>query len=278
VGAGHRGIGHRPVPVVDVDDDRGEPLQLGVLVVGVGDDDHSVAGVNQAGGGAVEGDPPRAADDGVGLEPGAVVDVEDGHLLPLEDVGQLHEPRIERDRADVVEVGPGHPRPVDLRLHHRAAHRPSRSGATPTPRSTTAPSAPTWMDRLSMRRTAPTRAATATSTSPSSTSTGASVSAATTSAYSSRTRSSVVSTLATTRRSFPASRSPPATSSAPATRPRWITEAASRSAGERFRLRLVMASPSGARTSGQPTISTGRQRSAARRRTTASCWASFLPK
>src|SRR5205085_5090411 len=139
------------------------------------------------------------ADDGVRLEPGAVVDVEDGDLLPFENVGQLHEARIKGYRADVVEVGPRHPGPVDLRLHHRAAHRPSRVGATQTPRSTTAPRSSMRMVMLSMRRTSPTRAATAISTSPSSTSSDASVSATTTSAYSSRTSSSVVRTLATTR-------------------------------------------------------------------------------
>src|SRR5256714_789748 len=260
---GHHGVGHGPVAVVDVDDRGGEALEFGGLVVGVGDDDHPVAGVHEAGGGSVEGHLARPAHDGVGLEPGAVVDVEDGDLLPLQDVGQRHELGVEGDRADVVEVGPGHLRPVDLRLHHRAAHRPSPVGATVTPASTTAPRASTRMVMLSIRRTSPTRAATATSTSPSSTSSGANVSAATTSAYSSRTSSSVVRTLATTRRSRAASRSPPpTTSSAPVWSPRWITVAASRWAGDRLRLRLDMASPSGSRTSGQPTISTGRHRPA----------------
>ena len=41
----------------------------------------------------------------VRLEARAVVDVEDVHLLVLEDVGELHQHRIEGDRADVVEIG-----------------------------------------------------------------------------------------------------------------------------------------------------------------------------
>ena len=52
----------------------------------------------------------------------------------------------------------------------------------------------------------------------------------------------------------------------------------SRSAADRRTLRLERASPSGSRTMGQPTTSTGSERSSARRRTTASCWKSFNPK
>ena len=61
---------------VDVHDERLRSLELGVLVVGVGDDDDLVAGMHEPGGGAVEADLARAARDGVGLEAGAVVDVE----------------------------------------------------------------------------------------------------------------------------------------------------------------------------------------------------------
>ena len=43
--------------------------------------------------------------------------------LWLAHVGLAHELRIERDRSDVVDVGTGDRRPVDLRLHHRAPHR-----------------------------------------------------------------------------------------------------------------------------------------------------------
>ena len=61
-----------------------------LLVVGVGDDDHLVAGVDQAGGRAVEAHLAGPPEDGVGLEAGAVVDVEHGDLLVLEDVGRRH--------------------------------------------------------------------------------------------------------------------------------------------------------------------------------------------
>ena len=44
------------------------------------------------------------------------------HLLVLTDVGQLHQAGVEGDRADVVEIGTGDGRPVDLRLHHDPSH------------------------------------------------------------------------------------------------------------------------------------------------------------
>ena len=51
-----------------------------------------------------------------------------------------------------------------------------------------------------------------------------------------------------------------------------------RSSAVRYALRLDIASPSGSRTSGHPTTVTGRSRSRAIRRTTASCWKSLRPK
>jgi len=54
---------------------------------------------------------------------------------------------------------------------------------------------------------------------------------------------------------------PPATASRPATSDRHREPAASRSAGASRRFRLDIASPSGSRTVGQPTISAGRSRS-----------------
>ena len=47
--------------------------------------------MHQAGGGAVEADVAGPTGDDVGLEAGAVVDVEDVHLLVLADVGELHQ-------------------------------------------------------------------------------------------------------------------------------------------------------------------------------------------
>src|SRR5690606_17237371 len=59
---------------------------------------------------------------GVGLETGAIVDVDDLHLLVLEDVGRLHEEGVDRDRALVLEVGAGHGRPVNLGLAPHTLH------------------------------------------------------------------------------------------------------------------------------------------------------------
>ena len=56
------------------------------------------------------------------------------------------------------------------------------------------------------------------------------------------------------------------------------TVAADRCSSSRYAFRLDIAIPSGSRTSGQPTTSTGRSRSRAILRTTASCCASLRPK
>ena len=80
--------------------------------------------VDQARGGAVDLHRPRPplAGDRVGLEARAVVDVEHVHLLVLEDVGRAQQIRVDRDRADVVQVAVGDRRPVDLGLEHHALH------------------------------------------------------------------------------------------------------------------------------------------------------------
>src|SRR5688500_10620040 len=133
-------------------DDRGlEGVELSVVVVGIADDDDAVAGVHEAGGGSIEADVAGAAGDDVGLEPSAVVDVDDSDLLPLEEVRGLHQLGVDRDGADVIEVGVGDRRRIDLVLHHAAAHQ------TVTP-------------RLSMRRAGPRRAAASRRSSPCSTS------------------------------------------------------------------------------------------------------------
>ena len=62
------------------------------------------------------------AGDRVGLEAGAVVDVDDVDLLVLEDVGGLEQVGVDRDRADVVQVAVGDRGAVDLRLEHHALH------------------------------------------------------------------------------------------------------------------------------------------------------------
>jgi len=53
-----------------------EPFQLGRFELGVAQDDDPVANGDETGGGAVEADLARTANDGVSLEPRAVVDVD----------------------------------------------------------------------------------------------------------------------------------------------------------------------------------------------------------
>src|SRR3954462_6028347 len=71
--------------VVGVDEhDLGSQFpRLGVGHGAVADDDDEVPLVHQAGGGAIDADDTGSAGPGddVGLQPGAVVDVDDGHLL-----------------------------------------------------------------------------------------------------------------------------------------------------------------------------------------------------
>src|SRR5581483_11686995 len=61
--------------------------------------------------------------DGIRLEARAVVHVGDEHLLVCDEVGELHELGIDGDRADVLDIGFGHRRVVDLRLQKLADHR-----------------------------------------------------------------------------------------------------------------------------------------------------------
>ena len=83
-----------------------------------------VPAVHQPGGRAVDADLAGAAPAGdrVGLEAGAVVDVDDVDLLVLEDVGGLEQVGVDRDRADVVQVAVGDRGTVDLGLEHHALH------------------------------------------------------------------------------------------------------------------------------------------------------------
>ncbi len=64
----------------------------------------------------------RLAGDGVGCQAVAVVYVEDMDLLIGQDVGCLHEIRVEGDAAHVVEVGLGYAQPVDLAFEHSPKH------------------------------------------------------------------------------------------------------------------------------------------------------------
>ena len=135
--------------VVGVDEDhvRLELPGLGGLHLAVADQDHDVAGVHQPGRGAVDAEHAAAAlaGDRVGLQPGAVGDVDDVHELAGQQVGGVEQVLVDGDRADVVQVGLGDGGPVDLALHHGAEHQRVL---------------PIVRGRLSMRRVVPTRAAT----------------------------------------------------------------------------------------------------------------------
>jgi hypothetical protein len=134
IGTGH-GLGrivadlHHPVPVIDVDHMRLHRPSFGVAQQRVAHDDHQVAGMDEVRGCAVDADHAAAGGPGdhIGLDPGAVSDVGDRHLLAFEQVGRLHQRSVERDRADVMQIGLGHRRSVDLRFHHDSHHGRSSS-------------------------------------------------------------------------------------------------------------------------------------------------------
>jgi hypothetical protein len=107
-----------------MDHARHEGAGLGVVEGRVADDDDEVSRVHQAGGGAVDADDPAAAWslDDVGLQAGAVVDVNDVHLFPGQQVGRPHEFRVHCQRSHVVQVGLGDGRAVDFRFQHRSLH------------------------------------------------------------------------------------------------------------------------------------------------------------
>ena len=113
-----------PVLRVHEDDVRLVLAGLGVLHLRVGDEDDAVTGMHEAGSGAVDADDAGAtlAGDRVGLEPGAVVDVDDVHELAGQQVGGVEQVLVDGHRADVVQVGLRHRGAMDLRLHHRAEH------------------------------------------------------------------------------------------------------------------------------------------------------------
>ena len=106
---------------VDEDDARLIGARLGVLHRAVGDQDHQVARMHQMRCGTVDPDHTAAAltGDRIGDQPGAVVDVDDGDLLALEQVGGVHQIGVDGHRPDVVQVGLRDRGAVDLRLEHR---------------------------------------------------------------------------------------------------------------------------------------------------------------
>src|ERR1019366_8345501 len=87
----------------------------------------------------------------------AIVDVDNVHLLVLEDVGGLQQIGVDRDRPHVVQVAIGDGRAVDLRLEHHALHVVIAFPEWVTEEGTAEGS----RIKLSIRRVPPTWAATA---------------------------------------------------------------------------------------------------------------------
>ena len=204
---------------------------------------------------------PRCAGDRVGLKARAVVDVDDVHLLVLEDVGGLQQVGVDRDRADVVQVAIGDGRPVDLRLEHHALHVVDRLSVWVDEQSDRARRSRVEdrvVDQAGRRRrgrrppAGPARRAA---------STGSSVSGSTSARYSGSHREAVIAARAAlkqrlggalaARRAVRGRRAARRTARAPAR---------ARARPERA-LRLDIARPSGSRTVGQTSTRTGRFRS-----------------
>src|SRR5438094_701106 len=130
---------------------------------------------------------------------------------------------------------------------------------------------------LSMSRVFPTRAASDTTARSAGRTSSSRVKGSAADTYSSETPvPSVYRTTAFRRRS--GSRAPPSHNSRALKSPRESASAARRSTVERYRLRELIARPSGSRTIGQPTTRTPRRRSRLMVWTTRSCWKSFWPK
>jgi hypothetical protein len=91
---------------IDMNDDGSDAPRLFLGVIGVGEHEDDVAGVDQSSGGAVYAAFAAAAcaGEGVSGKPVAVIDVEDVDLLVLDDVGGFEELRVEGDAAHIVEV------------------------------------------------------------------------------------------------------------------------------------------------------------------------------
>ena len=112
------------VELVNEHDGRPPARKLILAQLGVGDDDHQISGSSQPCGGAVDTDHPAASRSGdrVGREPGTVVDVDHVHLLTGQQVSGGQQVGVDGDRADVVQVGLGHRRAMDLGLQHLSQH------------------------------------------------------------------------------------------------------------------------------------------------------------
>jgi uncharacterized membrane protein len=122
--AGFLGMGHRLGPVLAVNQHHGRLEGRGILGRhrSVSADDHQVAGLHQAGSGAVQADVALVAYDHVGGEAVAGVDVVDVHLLPGQKARGLDQIGADGDRAFIVEDGSGHPGAMDLAFQEGHGH------------------------------------------------------------------------------------------------------------------------------------------------------------
>lgn len=123
--------------MVDGNDERREGRQLRVGILGIAEDDDDVTGLRQPCRGAVDLQltGPSLAWDRIGLKARAVVDVDDMHRFKLANIRACHEIRINRKRADIVEVACSDCGAVDLALEKRTSHSWSSVEGLPGGRS-----------------------------------------------------------------------------------------------------------------------------------------------
>jgi hypothetical protein len=62
--------------------------------------------------------------DGVGLEAGAVIDIDDVDLLVFADIGQTQQYRVDGNRPGIVQIGIRNGGPMDLGFEDIAEHLP----------------------------------------------------------------------------------------------------------------------------------------------------------
>ncbi|CAK7286794.1 hypothetical protein SGPA1_41054 [Streptomyces misionensis JCM 4497] len=98
--------------------------RLGIGDLRIADDDHQIAGVHEMRGRPVDPDDTRAALtlDDVGLQPGAIGDVDDVHQLAGQQIRRVEQLRVDGHRSHVVQVGLGDGGAVDLGLEQSTQH------------------------------------------------------------------------------------------------------------------------------------------------------------
>ena len=120
---GLRSFGNQgSIVVVDMDDARIMITQFFLFVIAVGEDNDRVSHMHQSGSSSVETDLARLAEDRIGFEAGAVVDVEYRYLLVLKNIGDPKQFGVDADRTDVVEVGAGNRGTMNLGFEHSPSH------------------------------------------------------------------------------------------------------------------------------------------------------------